>query len=76
MKAEPVFYADTPIQMALPVFQPLRLWNARSDLQNKRDTLKSQALLPVRAFSMKGGFVSMPGGERRLVIAGKIFSRS
>jgi hypothetical protein len=72
MRIDTTMYADAPIQMALPVFQPLRLWNPRQDSRGKRCVLKSAVPLSTKGFSMKGGFVSMPGGERKLIIAGKI----
>ena len=62
--------------MALPLFQPLRLWSSRREGIKKRDVSKSiPTVLPAhgRTFMMKGGFMSVAGGERRLVIAGKIF---
>lgn len=72
MRIDMAMYADAPIQMVLPVFQPLRLWNPRQDSRGKRCVLKSAVPLSTKGFSMKGGFVSMPGGERKLIIAGKI----
>jgi hypothetical protein len=76
-------------QMVLPLFQPLRLWSPRQGKVVVRDAMRvctGEEKVAARnaaaskkgdfssaAFSMKGGFVSVAGGERRLMIAGKIF---
>jgi hypothetical protein len=65
-------------QIIPPLFQPLRLWTPRvppvccsvpnkvTDSENGKKTL-------LRTFSMRGGLVNTADGERRLMIAGKMF---
>ncbi len=86
-------------QMALPLFQPLRLWSPRQErgtagrsgrgamhcesdtdathCESGRDATHCVCTVEEKSssaiFCMKGGFVSVAGGERRLLIAGKIF---
>lgn len=61
-------------QMVLPLFQPLRLWTPRQEKVSKRTVSVPEKVDSSSAsFSMRGGFVSIAGGERRLMIAGKIF---
>jgi hypothetical protein len=61
-------------QMVLPLFQPLRLWSPRPEKVPVRcDVAPKKTDSSSAAFTMKGGFVSVDGGERRLMIAGKIF---
>jgi hypothetical protein len=67
-------YNDSTFQMIPPLFQPLRLWTPR--VSRGRAVLeKSIKRLPLHAFTIKGGFVNCADGERRMVIAGKIFRR-
>ncbi|MBN1576588.1 MAG: hypothetical protein JW913_08555 [Chitinispirillaceae bacterium] len=68
---------DSLFQMIPPLFQPLRLWTPRvlkvySDLRGAAAE-KRVKKMPLHAFTIKGGFVNLPGGERRMVIVGKIF---
>jgi hypothetical protein len=61
-------------QMVLPLFQPLRLWSPREErVPTSRTVVAKKADVSSAGFSMKGGFVTVAGGERRLMIAGKIF---
>ncbi len=77
MRFEQAIYGNTTEQMVLPLFQPLRLWSSRQNANPKRAVAKGVgnglSVQHGREFSMKGGFMSVAGGERRLVIAGKIF---
>jgi len=76
---ETIACAEDTFQMVTPLFQPLRLWTPRVDsgaVQKKRQTsavnrhvVKNDA----PSFTIKGGFMNVSGGERRMVIAGKIF---
>jgi hypothetical protein len=79
---ETVTCSDDTFQMVTPLFQPLRLWTPRdstagvpSSPQEQRVNQRVERLAKQGApsFSIKGGFVSVAGGERRMVIAGKIF---
>jgi len=60
-----------------PLFQPLRLWTPRvlpaivASVGAADNRTSSKAALQ-RTFSMRGGFVTTDG-ERRMVIAGKLF---
>jgi hypothetical protein len=68
----------TVFQMAMPLFQPLRLWTPRvSPLAGgvHRRVCGRPARVPVRAFTIRGGMVNMADGERRMVIAGRIFGQ-
>jgi hypothetical protein len=60
-----------------PLFQPLRLWTPRvSSSQVTRSKIIDSGSVKkasLRIFSIKGGFVNVAGGERRLMIAGKLF---
>jgi hypothetical protein len=61
------------VQMVLPLFQPLRLWKPREVRAGIRGTMPEKQMVSLpKGFSMKGGFMSMAGGERRLMIAGRI----
>ncbi len=61
-------------QMVLPLFHPLRLWSPREErVSARRSVVVKKTDVSAAGFSMKGGFVTGAGGERRLVIAGKIF---
>lgn len=60
--------------MVLPLFQPLRLWSPREErVSVRRGAVAKKDDVSSAGFSMKGGFVTVAGGERRLMIAGKIF---
>jgi hypothetical protein len=64
--------AELPAQMTLPLFQPLRYWTPRSVApRNAIGDRSRPSILSMKGFSMKGGF-HLIGGERRMVIAGKI----
>jgi hypothetical protein len=64
--------AELPTQMTLPLFQPLRYWTPRSVApRNTIGDRNRSSMLSIKGFSMKGGF-HLIGGERRMVIAGKI----
>jgi hypothetical protein len=65
---------DSTFQMIPPLFQPLRLWTPRVSHGNTVLS-KSVKRAPFQGFTMRGGFVSGADGERRLIIAGKIFKR-
>jgi len=62
-----------------PLFQPLRLWTRRvppAPVKNAGkmvETATDRKNVPLRTFSMRGGFVNAADGERRMVIAGKLF---
>ena len=73
MRLEQCSDAYSSVQMVLPLFQPLRLWKPREVKVGVRGKVadKEMASLP-KGFSMKGGYMSMAGGERRLMIAGRI----
>jgi hypothetical protein len=62
-------------QMVLPLFQPLRLWSPREERISSRRVavVAKKDDVSSAGFSMKGGFVTGASGERRLMIAGKIF---
>jgi hypothetical protein len=67
---------DTGFQMIPPLFQPLRLWTPREhpDCGRVNRPVKPRpAGMPLHAFTIKGGFVNMADGERRMVIAGRMF---
>ena len=69
---------ESTFQMIPPLFQPLRLWTPRPQAQGRgmdREMRKKAVRMPLHAFTIRGGFVNMAGGERRLVIAGRIFRR-
>ena len=68
-------YNDSTFQMIPPLFQPLRFWTPRLANSGGAVLEKSSKRLPVHVFTMKGGFVNCVDGERRMVIAGKIFKR-
>ncbi|HEX3020109.1 MAG TPA: hypothetical protein VHP36_07390 [Chitinispirillaceae bacterium] len=76
MKYQNQICDETVEQMTLPLFQPLRLWSprpnkVRSEKINKE--LCAPVSMPVRTFTMRGGYISDSVGIRRMVIAGKIF---
>ncbi|HEX2957830.1 MAG TPA: hypothetical protein VHO70_13425 [Chitinispirillaceae bacterium] len=61
-------------QMVLPLLQPLRLWSPREErVSARRVVVSKKDDVSSPGFRMKGGFVTVAGGERRLMIAGKIF---
>jgi hypothetical protein len=70
---------DSVFQMISPFFQPLRLRTPR--VSPGGDGMRSVAVdgcaakLPLRTFTVKGGFVSSASGGRRMVIVGTIFRR-
>ena len=68
---------DSVFQMIPPLLQPLRFWTPRvsSAIGNRtRRSADNKATgISLRAFTIKGGFVNLSSGERRMVIAGKIF---
>jgi hypothetical protein len=69
-------YNEHSFQMVPPMVQPLRLWTSRTSAVIDtvcRGSKKRRVKLPVQAFSIKGGFMNGADGERRMVIAGKIF---
>lgn len=73
MKLESDVFCPVP-----PLFQPLRFWTQRTLPERssfcKEDVSDSGAKKPgVRQFSMRGGFITIADGERRMVIAGKLF---
>ncbi len=72
-------YNDSIFQMIPPFVQPLRFWTPRvpHDYDGMRSaTIEKRAKkLPLHVVTIKGGFVNSAGGERRLIIAGKIFKR-
>lgn len=68
----------TIFQMVMPLFQPLRLWTPRispSAGSVRKRTCGKSAQVPVRTFTIRGGMVNMADGERRMVIAGRIFGQ-
>jgi hypothetical protein len=77
MKFEQMMYNDSSVQMPLPLFQPLRLWTPRPaivrDNSRAQKVRSSLSVSSSREFSMKGGYLTIAGGEKRLMIAGKIF---
>ena len=75
MRYEQALYAECPLEITLPLFRPLRLWNPRqvgAPSFEKKEGIRT-GTVPARSFSMKGGYMSVNGGERKLMIAGKIF---
>jgi hypothetical protein len=76
MRFDQTVHSDSTVQMALPVFQPLRLWTQKKNSVHKHRSAKQFENYRsglTREFCMKGGFMNVSGSERRLVIAGKIF---
>lgn len=74
--------AEQPMQMTLPLFQPLRFWTPRSTTKPAALIMpepvlktvmkpKRSSAFTLKGVSMKGGFVNF-SGVRRMVIAGKI----
>jgi hypothetical protein len=68
---------ETVFQMTPPLVQPRRLWTPRRSTTPVRPVstpVKTRsASMPLHAFTIRGGFVSMADGERHLVIAGSMF---
>ena len=77
--AETTACAEDTFQMVTPLFQPLRLWTPRTGSGNVLNTRRTPAVNQhvvknvAPSFTIKGGFMNVSGGERRMVIAGKIF---
>ena len=76
---ETVACAEDTFQMVTPLFQPLRLWTPRTGsgvaLRTRQASTVNRHVVKSEApsFTIKGGFMNVSGGERRMVIAGKIF---
>lgn len=77
---ETVTCSDDTFQMVTPLFQPLRLWTPRRSTARgvpggRQEQRADHRMVKEGApsFSIKGGFMNVAGGERRMVIAGKIF---
>jgi hypothetical protein len=67
--------AEQPLLLDLPLFQPLRYWTPKSVDAQSPVVPKRRSVVNIstsKCFSMKGGYYNF-GGERRLIIAGKIF---
>ena len=67
---------DNSFQMIPPSVQPLRLWTPRVSSTAVAAEIrwkKPQGKMTVPAFTIKGGFMNGADGERRMVIAGRIF---
>ena len=68
---------ETVFQMTPPLVQPRRLWTPRRSTGTTRTAAaavrKKAVPMPLHAFMIRGGFVSMADGERHLVIAGSMF---
>jgi hypothetical protein len=73
-------YNDSIFQMIPPLVHPLRFWTPRvshgyDGMRGAATVEKRIKKLPLHVVTVKGGFVNCAGGERRLIIAGKIFKR-
>ena len=71
-------YRDTVFQMVPPLFQPLRFWTPRVFREKGcraggGKEAGEKNVPPAPSFTIRGGFVNMADGERRMVIAGRIF---
>lgn len=75
---ETITCTEDTFQMVTPLFQPLRLWTPRpgtGSVSSTRTPAVNRRVVKDEApsFTIKGGFMNVSGGERRMVIAGKIF---
>ncbi len=79
MNHETTALDDAVFQMVPPLVRPLRLWTPRYAPRRygmvRRTGEREPVREPIRAFVVKGGFVSMADGERRMVLAGRIFKQ-
>lgn len=72
MRLESEMYQTIP-----PLFQPLRLWKSKTTPDRNPMGLSPLSTHSkkgsARIFAMRGGYISIAEGERRLIIAGKLF---
>ena len=80
MRYDQVLCLENPTDIAPPLYQPLRLWNSRPVKTRSEEkvpvSIKKSVQVPIKVVSIRGGYMNISGGERRLVIAGKIFNRN
>ncbi|MCX7727442.1 MAG: hypothetical protein N2053_11420 [Chitinispirillaceae bacterium] len=71
------FNNNSLFQIALPILQPLRLWNSsprkESIESSSKKTNEKKNKRYEEAFSLKVGFIEKSNGEKQMLVAGRIF---
>lgn len=71
------FNNNNLFQIALPIIQPLRLWNSSNRKEFRKTQKEGSNFKKIRgyeeAFSLKVGFIEKGNGEKQMVVAGRIF---